>query len=77
MDEKLRRAALDFASEKGMYSEVVAEMICETDDSKCKNEKKALGDGGMAPVPRETVTVEVSDNDWKANSTIGQFTVCL
>ena len=60
-----------------MYAEVQTEMDWKADYSNCENEKKALEDGGMAPVAREMVTVEVSDNDWQANSSIGQFMVCL
>ena len=47
------------------------------DYSNCKNEWISLKDDGTAPVARETVSVELSDNDWLANSSIGQFTICL
>jgi len=77
VDENLKKAALEFASQKGMYAEVVAEIDWKADYSNCRNEKKALEDGGMAPVAREMVTVVVNDDDWQANSSIGQFTMCL
>ena len=77
VDEKLRKAALEFASVNGMYREVKEELDWTPDYSNCKNERMDLESGSTPPISGETVSVELGEDDWLANSSLGQFRMCV
>ena len=77
VDEKLRKAALEFATKKGRYREMKCELDWKPDYSNCDRERKELEESIVEPVSRDAVTIVVNDGDFLAESSNGRFSMCV